>query len=154
MDYRHMQVGWVIVAPVLLGTLVFVAMSSAGGIVFPPDAPAWVPWLVPLGLLLLLINFGTMTVEVDREAMRVRFGVGLIRKTVAMAEVVSVEVVSFPWYVGWGIRLTPQGWLYRVAGTRGVRLTLVGGKKFNVGTDEPERLAEALRSSGMVGGVR
>ncbi len=51
------------------------------------------------------------------------------------------------WYYGWGIRLTPQGWLWNVAGLDAVELTFSNGKKFRIGTDEPGKLLEALSGS-------
>jgi hypothetical protein len=47
------------------------------------------------------------------------------------------------WY-GWSIRLTPHGWLYSVSGLAAVELTLQDGKRLRIGTDEPERLCQAI----------
>ena len=45
---------------------------------------------------------------------------------------------------GWGIHLTPRGGLYNVSGFRAVAVRLKGGKRFLLGTDEPERVCEAI----------
>jgi hypothetical protein len=52
--------------------------------------------------------------------------------------------VRTPWYYGWGIRLTPYGWLWNVSGTGGVELRFEDGGRFRVGSDEPDRLADAI----------
>jgi len=52
--------------------------------------------------------------------------------------------VTNPWWYGWGIHLTPSGWLYNVGGARAVQLDLHNGRSLRVGTDEPERLCEAI----------
>jgi hypothetical protein len=54
--------------------------------------------------------------------------------------------VRNPWYYGWGIRITPDGLLYNVSGTRAVEITLTDGSKLRLGTDEPEALCQAIRS--------
>ena len=53
-------------------------------------------------------------------------------------------MVKNPWYYGWGIRWTPDGPLYNIAGEGGVMLILADGKKIRIGSDEPELLAGAI----------
>jgi hypothetical protein len=55
-------------------------------------------------------------------------------------------VAKTPWYYGWGIRLTPTGWLWNVSGLARVEVQFDDGHRFRVGSDEPNRLAEALLS--------
>jgi hypothetical protein len=43
--------------------------------------------------------------------------------------------------------LTPHGWLYNVAGRGAVEITLKGGRRFRIGTDEPERLCYAIQQA-------
>jgi hypothetical protein len=38
-----------------------------------------------------------------------------------------------------------DGWLYNVSGLRAVEVGLKSGRKYRVGTDEPERLEAALK---------
>jgi len=47
-------------------------------------------------------------------------------------------------YWGWGIIRIRNGWLYSVSGTAGVEVTLKSGKKFRIGTDEPDTLRQAI----------
>jgi hypothetical protein len=77
--------------------------------------------------------------------LHVRFGIGLIRKRIDLAKVRAFRSVRNPWYWGWGIRLYPGGWLYNVSGLDAVELALDDGTELRVGTDEPERLVDALR---------
>ncbi len=49
-----------------------------------------------------------------------------------------------PWYYGWGIRLTPTGWMYNISGLDAVQLQLASGKRFRIGTDEPVQLKSAI----------
>lgn len=89
--------------------------------------------------------FTTLTIVVDGGRLTWHFGAGLARKSVPLAEIVSAEPVTTTWVDGWGIHLTARGWLYNVSGRDAVLVTLREGKRFMLGTDEPARLAAALR---------
>jgi hypothetical protein len=134
--YRHTQPGWVIVLVVGLAVLlVMVALpKEAAGVASVP--------LVLLGLALLL--FSALTVEVDQESIRVWFGPGLVRKRIPLAQVEGWRAVRNPWYSGWGIRAGPGGMLWNVSGFDAIELDLPGGRRFRIGTDEPEALMTAI----------
>ncbi len=55
-----------------------------------------------------------------------------------------MKAVRNPWYYGWGIRLTPLGWLYNVSGLSAVDVVLEDGRHVQIGTDQPEALERAL----------
>ncbi|MBI3050283.1 MAG: hypothetical protein HYY76_18455 [Acidobacteria bacterium] len=136
-SYRHTQIGFVIVAAVGAGfataSYIGVASSSRGLMVV----------LVVLGAVLLL--FPTLTTVVADGVFEVFFGPGLIRRRIDLSDIREVRIVSNPWYCGWGIRWIGRGWLWNVSGLRGVELELKDGRRFRVGTDEPELLAKTLR---------
>lgn len=139
-DYRHTQIGWVIIlsiAPVLL---------LLSPILFAPGVGA-LGYVVFAVVALTLPLFGTLRVTVDGTVLRARFGVGLIGKRVPLAEIRHFSVVKSPWYYGWGIRFIPGGVLYNVSGFRSVELLLKGGARFRLGSDEPDELAKALRDA-------
>jgi len=134
--YRHTQVSR--------------ATVGAMGIAF--GAAIWwslrVPGLVPVAAAVLvgsvLVVFSTLTVAVRDQAMDVFFGPGGIRRRIPLRYIREVRVVTTPWYSGWGMRLTPSGWLWNVSGLGGVEVQLYDGQRFRVGSDEPDKLAEAL----------
>jgi hypothetical protein len=132
--YQHTQVGWVILG--VAATVVALAWATV-----PEGAPV-APMLAIAAIIALL--FGTLTVEVDHEAVRLRFGVGLIRKRIALRDVRAWREVRNPWYAGWGIRLGPGVVLWNVSGLDAVELQLGDAKRFRVGTDEPGPLAAAI----------
>jgi hypothetical protein len=137
--YRHTQVGWVLLAVLaVLGAFVYLKLQGDG------VPHAWIP-LAILGAALVLM--GTLTVEVDRERIRVAFGPGLVRKTIPLAEVAAFQPVRNPWIAGWGIRLVRGGQLWNVSGLDAVELALRDGRFFRIGTDEPEALARALETA-------
>jgi hypothetical protein len=73
------------------------------------------------------------------------FGPGIIRKKVRLAEIVRCDPIRIRWWYGWGIHLTPYGWLYNVSGFNAVAITLRDGRKIAFGTDDPHGLVDAIR---------
>src|SRR5690606_1203315 len=99
-----------------------------------------------LGALTLLL-FATLTVRVTEDAIAIAFGLGIVRKRFALADVQDARAVRNRWWYGWGIRRIPGGWLYNVAGLDAVELRLASGRTVRIGTDEPERLLAAIRQA-------
>jgi hypothetical protein len=136
-SYRHTQPGTMILT-VTLGLAAVFAVAAA-------------LWLKPLCisvavLLLAAWLFSSLTIEITGRELRWRFGPGLIHKSVPLAEIVSVEVVRTG--PSWGIHLCSRlGWLYNVSGYDAVLVTLRGGKRFALGTDEPQILAARLEAA-------
>lgn len=98
-------------------------------------------------LLASLLLFHSLTVEVDQGWLRIRLGIGLIHRNFRIADIVEVEQVRNRWFYGWGIRLTPHGWLFTVSGLDAVQIRLRNGRNYRIGTDEPERLLAAIEAA-------
>ena len=113
----------------------------------PIDA-RWINGFIGL-MAVLMALFGSLTVEVDTEGLRIRFGPGPVRKRWDIADIVAAEAMRTRVWYGWGIRLTPVGWLYNVSGFDAVRISLANGKSNIIGTDEPEELLKALHAAGV-----
>jgi hypothetical protein len=110
--------------------------------------PAFIATTGIVGALLVL--FSTLTVIVRDETVEVFFGPGLIRRRIPLNRIRGVRAVRTPWYYGWGIRLTPSGWLWNVSGLDGVEIEFNDGSKFRVGSNEPDKLAAVLRRQAAV----
>ena len=93
--------------------------------------------------------FATLTVEIRDGLLRFRFGLGLIRKKLKVAEIESCEVVRNPWYYGWGIHATGKGWVYNVSGFEAVEIFMSDGRRLRIGTDEPDLLRKAILTAKM-----
>ncbi len=137
--YRHTQIGWLTLTvaglmALLLGPALYAAEITLG------------LWGLGAVLVLLVAVFGSLTVAVDDEQVLVRFGSGLLKKRIPLADVRRFEAVRNPWYYGWGWRLYPGGVLYNVSGLDAVELVLHGGKRLRIGTNEPKELALALET--------
>lgn len=97
--------------------------------------------------------FSSLTITIDSEAVRWRFGVGLFHGKIPLADIRELQTVRNPWWYGWGMRLTPRGWLYNVSGLDAVELTLANGKHVQLGTDEPQILLSAIQDAQRYAGV-
>jgi len=137
------QTGWAVIvgSAAGLGMALLVTLSLSAATL------AAVPWLVVALFSLLalgLLAYATLTVEVDAESVLVRFGIGLIRKSIPLADIVRCDVVRTPTWWGWGMHWTPSGWLYNVAGRAAVRLEMRSQRPVMIGSDEAERLKAAI----------
>lgn len=135
-QYQHTQIGWLmIVAFGGVALLILFLMAVQG-----PDRVLLIVPVIALAVIALSLGLvTTLTTEIDREVLEVRFGpIGIIRKRFPLREIVSCQVVRNRWYYGWGIRWTPHGWLYNVSGLDAVELQMRTGKKHRVGTDVPD----------------
>jgi hypothetical protein len=138
--YQHTQFGW---ATALTSGAVGLAILLNAA--FLPH-PAYLPW-VGAGILLVGALFSTLTIAIEEGMLRASFGPGLIQKKVRVAEIASARPIPVRWWYGWGIRLTPHGWLYNVSGWEAVEITLRNGRRFCLGTDEPENLLKAIQEA-------
>lgn len=135
--YEHTQIGYAVLAPLLAGLLGLLAGILAAGSH---------PVLLAVSAVLLagIAAFPTLTVEVRDGVLSWRFGLGVGRKSIALSHIETAAAVRNSWSYGWGIRLTPHGWLYNVSGLGAVEIVLRGGERFRLGSDEPEALARAI----------
>ncbi|MGE0594237.1 MAG: hypothetical protein AB7G23_18520 [Vicinamibacterales bacterium] len=135
--YRHTQVGYV-----TLGALGVAALGAAWSSIRTSSPIALGAALLLGGLVMM---FSTLTVVVDDASLDVSFGPGLIRRRIPLGRIRAAREVRNRWYYGWGMRLTPAGWLWNVSGLGAVEVEFDDGHRFRIGSDEPGRLAEALQ---------
>jgi hypothetical protein len=105
------------------------------------------PVIVSIILLVCLVLFHKVRITIEDEILCASFGPGIIRKRLRLADIVGCEPVGIRWWYGWGIHLTPCGWLYNVSGFDAVAITLRDGRKFALGTDDPQGLTEAITAA-------
>ena len=103
--------------------------------------------VVSIILLVCLVLFYRLRITIEDETLRASFGPGIIRKKVRLAEIVRCDPIPIRWWYGWGIHLTPYGWLYNVSGFDAVAITLRNGRKFALGTDDLGGLTAAIQLS-------
>jgi hypothetical protein len=88
--------------------------------------------------------FSSLTIRITDRALHWCFGPGIFRKTLSLADIKTVEVTRTRLLDGWGIHKTSRGWLYNVSGFDAVHITLYSGRGVLLGTDEPDRLRNAI----------
>lgn len=97
-------------------------------------------------LVVVLALFSSLTVVVDDEALRTAFGPGLLRHAWPLDHIRGWQAVRNPWWYGWGIHLTPNGWLYNVSGSEAVEVVLSDDRRRRIGTNDPAGLMAALEA--------
>jgi hypothetical protein len=135
--YKHTQIGHVIIWSLL--AIILIASGGLGGHHAPPA-------IISIILLVCLVLFYRLKITIEDETLCASFGPGIIRKRVRLAEIVRCEPIRIRWWYGWGIHLTPYGWLYNVSGFDAVAISLHDGRKIALGTDDPHGLTDAIRT--------
>lgn len=100
-----------------------------------------------LAMFASALVFTSLTVAVRDGELQWWFGPRVVRKSVPLSSIATVEPTTASLLYGVGIHLTMRGWLYNVQGRRAVLVTLRSGKRFLLGTDEPERLVDAIATT-------
>lgn len=119
-DYKEFTFGWLIfvfVIPIHL-FITYLYVNDIGD--RPLDTNSYI--LTTLVFAITCSAFYGMTTKVNLNKVMVSFGVGLVRKKIALNRIKTVEAVKSPWYYGWGIRIIPNGILYNISGSNGIEL--------------------------------
>lgn len=133
--YKHTQIGYMTASALGAGTLMLAGMASQIGL------RPLLPGFAVLGISAPLL--ATMTIEIADGELRAKFGPLLVKK-VKWDDIASCRAVVNNWTHGWGIHISPDGWVYNVSGYGAVEIVLKNGAKFRLGTDEPDALTAAV----------
>jgi hypothetical protein len=139
--YEHTQIGHVIIWSLL--AIILIASGALIGSPFHREPAV----IVSIILLVCLVLFYRLRITIEDETLCASFGPGIIRKRVGLVQIVGCEPIRIRWWYGWGIHLTPYGWLYNVSGFDAVAITLRDGRKFAFGTDDPDGLTAGIRDA-------
>lgn len=143
-EYEHTQIGTLMRIVFVGGAALFFISAVAMG--FNQQSSCLIPLVTAVVFVICALLFHSLTVKVSHEEIRIRFGIGLIRKRIAVADVQSGVIVRNHWYYGWGVKLIPHGWLFNVSGFDAVEIQLKSGRIYRIGTDEPPALLSAIES--------
>lgn len=138
--YKHTQRGTLIIVLLSIGMAADALVSGLS-----PDRTGNMLIFAILAISMML--FATLRVVIDDEYVRLSFGIGLIRTKFAISEITSCEIVRNKWYHGWGIHYIGNGTLYNVSGLDAVEIVMGNGRKYRIGTDEPQKLLAAVKSA-------
>ncbi len=139
--YERRQFGWTMIGAML----VIIGITAAlGGIKANGEASPLTG--VVLFVLVLLALFSSMTVRVTESDLV--WWMGSMRglgKTIPIEQIASADAIRTNVWNGWGIHLTPHGWLWNVSGFNAVEIQLKDGSRYAVGTAEPKALVAAIK---------
>jgi hypothetical protein len=94
-----------------------------------------------------LVMFYSLTIEISEEKLKFWFGIGVIRKTIALTEIQSTSVVKNPWYYFWGVKSIPGGWFYAIAPGTAVEIIFRDGRIIQLGTNQPKILNQVIETA-------
>ena len=138
--YEHVQVGYLIVTGLSIAMFISIYLMVTKDF----NMIAFVV-LIILGITIAM--FTKLITRIEDDVLEIRFGLGIINKRFPLKDIESCQIVKNHWYYGWGIHLTPHGWLYNVSGWYAVKITMKTGKKYLIGTDVPNELENAIQKS-------
>lgn len=148
MHYKYTQIGYLMIAVTLLvaGLFVWTHIMASQEVVSEDSGSNLLVTGIMTLVICILISFTSLQVSIDETYLRVKFGYGIYRKKFLLSEIVSVKAVKNHWYYGWGVRvwLWPKMWIYNVSGFDAVEIVLKNGKRYRIGTDEPQILKQSL----------
>lgn len=145
-DYEHTQSGTVL--RVAIGILVL----PLGFLAILMLAAGIVEAAIPCGVMAVILAiplalFHSLTVRVSRDDIALAFGIGLIRKRFNINDIQIATTATNRWYNGWGIRKISGGWLYNVSGWDAIEIKLKNGRRYRIGTDQPQELLAAIEAA-------
>jgi len=149
--YKHTQIGYLMLVVTLAVLLLFAwvyIMASAE----PPSVdsgPNFAVTAVMALILFILASFAALTVSIDENCLRLKFGYGIFAKVFPLKEIASVKPVKNHWYYGWGVKVWfwPYMWMYSVSGFDAVEIIMKNGKIYRIGTDTPSELEAAIKQA-------
>jgi hypothetical protein len=145
-SYQHTQAGTLM--RIIFGCILAIDLCLLVGMILAQKMDV-VPGLagVSVVFVLVLLLFHSLTVRVSDDWVQLRFGIGWIGKKFAVWDIESVTATQTRWYNGWGIKKIMGGWLFNISGFDVVELKLRNGRRYMIGTDEPQRLCQAIEGA-------
>lgn len=103
-----------------------------------------VVFLLIMLAILALFRIMFLRTRIDDEGIHMAF-IPFMKKRVRWDQVEKLQVVNYGFVGGWGIRLgSHYGTTYNISGNIGLAIRLKNGKKFLIGTAQPEALKSYL----------
>ena len=150
-SYKHTQIGYFMLVVTLAVLILFILarISAASEPLSVDSGSNFAVSVLMVLVLFILASFASLTVWIDDQYLRIKFGYGIFAKQFALSEIVSVRKAKNHWYYGWGIHLwlRPKKWLYTVSGFQAVEITLKNGNVYLIGTDVPTELETAIKQA-------
>ncbi len=141
--YKERQISWLIII-ILLITMVYTSYTiytSAIEIIYIVGFINFIP-------LFILLFFYQMTTTVYEDKIVIKYGIGVIKKTIHLKDIQSAKVVKMPFYVGAGIKYYKGGMLYSINFTKAVELQhKYKNSNIAIGSKNPQVLSELINKA-------
>lgn len=151
--FNQTWVRWLIQLLALLAWLTFLVQVVFDRPVGNVPASDWALWILLLVMgvgLPWLFSALKMTTRVSSEGIEIDFS-PFPTRMIPLKSIESYQPRTYRpirEYGGWGVRgCFGHGMAYNVSGNRGVQLVLADGKRLLIGSQEPDRLAEAIKTA-------
>lgn len=97
-------------------------------------------------VLFIVIFFICLNVSITNSKLKIKYWIGLFRKSFLLSEIQSVKKVKNKWYYWWWIRVWfwPKMWIYNISWFNTVEIIMYNGKIYRIWTDEVEKLEEEI----------
>lgn len=93
---------------------------------------------------LIVVLGSVLTVKVDGGYVSAAFLAGWPKHRIALDDIESATRVRNKAWWGLGVRKVPGGWMYNVGGLDAIEIVRSNGKRFRIGTNDPDGLEKAL----------
>jgi hypothetical protein len=95
-QYKHTQIGHVIIWSLLIVAVVFAADANFGSSAYRTTL-----LLGCIVLLILVALFYKLTIRINNESLCASFGIEIVRKRVPTAEIAACQPIRIRWWYGW-----------------------------------------------------
>ena len=132
--YKHTQIGYLMLV-VTLAVLVLFAWTHMTALAEPPSVDSGTNFAVTATMALILfflVSFATLTVSIDENYLRIKFGFGIFARMFPIKEIASVQAVKNRWYYG-------------ISGFDAVEIIMRNGKIYRIRTNTPNELEAAIK---------
>lgn len=150
-SYKHTQIGYLmlVITLIVLAFFSWAYITSSAEPVSFDSGPNLLITSIMILILFILVSFATLTVSIDENNVKIKFGYGIFIKNFPINQIASAKSVKNHWYYGWGIKVWfwPYMWIYNISGFDAVEITMKNGKIYRIGTDTPSELEIAIKKN-------
>ncbi len=126
----------------ILGTSVVVTVGYLWIARFSNNPVEWF-LLIPMLLVCVLLFYWRLDTRLDTAGIHYRVFPLFSWRTIHWKDVQSVSVSTYG-FVGYGIRLGFDGWVYNIAGNKGLRIVRKNKANLTIGTQRPDQMQAFL----------
>lgn len=126
----------------MLGAVVVVTASPLWVSSTPGKPSAWIGLTISL-LVILLFYCWRLDTRLDSTGIHYRVFPVFSWRTILWSDIQAISIIQYR-FVGYGIRLGFDGWVYNIAGNKGLRIEWKTKHKITIGTQRPAELQAFL----------